>query len=88
MLGKPVLPIPTEEQVQWLEREIVGFIHFGVNTYTGRWIGGVMSVDMEWGLGNEDPNIFNPVKLNTTQVGVLSVSLCVVGGSFPVLWSE
>ena len=35
MLSKPELPIPTEEQVQWLERGISGFIHFGVNTYTG-----------------------------------------------------
>lgn len=49
---------------------------------------GVLSLDMEWGLGNEDPNIFNPVKLNTTQVGALLVDLCVVGGSIPVLWSE
>jgi alpha-L-fucosidase len=33
------------------------FLHFGVNTYT----------DREWGLGNEDPNIFQPLKLDTSQ---------------------
>ena len=36
VLAKPELPIPTEDQVAWLERGIAGFIHFGVNTYTGR----------------------------------------------------
>nr|UYI58631.1 alpha-L-fucosidase [Blastocystis sp.] len=57
VLSKRDLPYPTEEQAQWLERGIAGFIHFGVNTYTGK----------EWGDGTEDPKIFNPVKLNTTQ---------------------
>lgn len=32
---RPTLPLPTEEQVRWQELEINGFIHFGVNTYTG-----------------------------------------------------
>ena len=56
-LAEVYIPIPTEDQVLWQEREIVAFYHFGVNTYTGR----------EWGEGDEDPNIFQPVKLNTTQ---------------------
>jgi len=40
-----------------MRAEIQCFHHFGVNTYTGR----------EWGLGNEDPNIFQPHLLNTSQ---------------------
>ncbi|KAK8806998.1 hypothetical protein WA158_003757, partial [Blastocystis sp. Blastoise] len=51
------VPIPTENQIRWHKREIVAFYHFGVNTYTGA----------EWGTGGEDPNIFQPNKLNTTQ---------------------
>lgn len=31
---------------------------------------------MEWGMGDEDPKIFNPVKLNTTQVRVGIVFQC------------
>ena len=34
-LAEVYIPIPTEDQVLWQEREIVAFYHFGVNTYTG-----------------------------------------------------
>ena len=30
----------------------------------------IHGIDREWGLGDEDPKIFNPVKLNTTQVSL------------------
>lgn len=53
----PELPQPSYNQYQWRKREMEMFLHFGVNTYTGR----------EWGLGDEDPNIFQPKLLNTTQ---------------------
>eukprot|EP00117_Sycon_ciliatum_P016245 scpid57451/ scgid15761/ Alpha-L-fucosidase 1; Alpha-1,3/4-fucosidase; Alpha-L-fucoside fucohydrolase len=51
------IPRPSERQLHWQRKELIMFLHFGVNTYTGR----------EWGLGNENPNIFQPVDLNTTQ---------------------
>ena len=54
---RPTLPKPSARQLHWQRKELIMFLHFGVNTYTGR----------EWGLGNEDPNIFQPVDLNTTQ---------------------
>jgi alpha-L-fucosidase len=53
----PLLPIPTERQVAWQNTELALFLHFGVNTFTNR----------EWGNGEEDPKIFNPIKLDTRQ---------------------
>ncbi|XWS61062.1 hypothetical protein CRYUN_Cryun07bG0093400 [Craigia yunnanensis] len=53
----PVLPLPTFSQIKWQERELIMFLHFGVNTFT----------DSEWGTGKENPSIFNPVGLNANQ---------------------
>lgn len=53
----PVLPLPTHSQLKWQKREIIMFLHFGVNTFT----------DSEWGTGHEDPKIFNPTSFNAAQ---------------------
>ncbi|XP_022774434.1 alpha-L-fucosidase 1-like [Durio zibethinus] len=53
----PVLPLPTFSQLKWQQRELIMFLHFGVNTFT----------DSEWGTGKENPAIFNPVGLNANQ---------------------
>ncbi|KAI4351861.1 hypothetical protein L6164_006167 [Bauhinia variegata] len=53
----PVLPLPTYSQLKWQQRELIMFLHFGVNTFT----------DREWGTGHENPAIFNPSGLNTNQ---------------------
>ncbi len=45
---------PSLRQLSWYRTEFYGFVHFSVNTYTG----------LEWGLGDEDPAIFNPVRLD------------------------
>jgi len=46
--------VPSARQMNWFGTEIYAFVHFTVNTYTGR----------EWGLGNESESIFNPVNLD------------------------
>lgn len=48
---------PHPRQLAFHENEFTAFIHFGVNTFTGR----------EWGTGMEDPKIFNPKKMDTDQ---------------------
>lgn len=48
---------PSYRQLDYQEREALGFIHFGMNTFTER----------EWGTGNEDPALFNPSQLDADQ---------------------
>lgn len=54
---RAVQVLPASRQMLWQQGEFICFIHFGVNTFTGR----------EWGTGKEDPRIFNPRKLDTDQ---------------------
>ncbi len=49
--------VPSERQLKWQELEFYAFIHFGINTFT----------NSEWGNGNEDPELFNPEKLDCRQ---------------------
>lgn len=48
---------PEPRQIAWQRMEQTAFIHFGVNTFTG----------LEWGHGDEDPNLFQPSQLDTDQ---------------------
>ena len=57
LLKKAAHVAPTERQLAWFELGFYGFVHFTVNTYTGR----------EWGLGDEDPAIFDPYDLNCDE---------------------
>ena len=49
--------VPSARQFNWQRQELTAFLHYGVNTYTGR----------EWGDGKESPSIFNPTNLDTDQ---------------------
>jgi len=50
-------PRPTPAQLNWQREELALFVHFTINTFTGR----------EWGDGTESPQIFNPAALDTRQ---------------------
>ena len=55
---KPYGVLPTAAQLKWHETEMYCLIHFGVDTYT----------DKEWGYGDEDPAILNPIHFNAKQI--------------------
>ena len=54
---QPLAVVPTANQIQYQKQEMVGFIHFTINTFTGK----------EWGYGDESPDLFNPTELDVNQ---------------------
>ena len=48
---------PSPRQLAWQELEFYGFVHFGMNTFTGR----------EWGDGRASPALFDPARLDPDQ---------------------
>ena len=49
--------VPSAQQIAYQQMEMIGFVHFTVNTFT----------DKEWGYGDESPAIFNPSQLDVNQ---------------------
>ena len=49
--------VPTAQQIEWQKMEFTAFLHFGINTFTGK----------EWGDGTESPAVFDPTELNCDQ---------------------
>lgn len=48
---------PSARQLAWQLREFYGFLHFSMNTMT----------DREWGLGREDPALFDPAEVDARE---------------------
>ena len=57
IIKKAANVVPTPRQLEWQKKELLAFIHFGVNTFTNK----------EWGDGTEKENIFNPQKFDADQ---------------------
>jgi alpha-L-fucosidase len=49
--------VPEPRQMAWHEMEYYAFVHFNMNTFTGK----------EWGYGDESPALFNPSNLDCRQ---------------------
>jgi alpha-L-fucosidase len=50
-------PTPSPAQLQWHQMEMNAFVHFTLNTYTGK----------EWGYGDESPALLNPSSFDADQ---------------------
>ena len=50
-------PVPSEAQLRWQDLEMYMFCHFGPNTFT----------NVEWGNGQENPDVFQPEALDCRQ---------------------
>ena len=56
-IQKAARVIPERKQYEWQKLEMTAFVHFGINTFTGR----------EWGDGTEKPELFNPTQFDANQ---------------------
>lgn len=54
---EPYGALPTASQLEWQDLEMYMFCHFGPNTFT----------NVEWGNGQESPDVFNPEALDCDQ---------------------
>ncbi|UCF18266.1 MAG: alpha-L-fucosidase [Gemmatimonadota bacterium] len=53
----PTAVVPSDRQLEYQKMELIGFLHFTVNTFT----------DQEWGFGDEPPAVFRPTHFEPDQ---------------------
>jgi len=56
-LHAQAIALPNAKQIKWYHREVMVFLHFSMNTFTGN----------EWGDGTDKPSVFNPTDLDCDQ---------------------
>ncbi len=54
----PYGALPSERQLKWHETEVYGLVHFTPTTFENK----------EWGYGDADPTIFNPVAFDADKI--------------------
>ncbi len=66
---EPYGALPSNSQLNWQELEMIGIIHFGLNTFT----------DQEWGYGDVAPEKFNPSNFDADQIVLAAKSAGIKG---------
>jgi alpha-L-fucosidase len=60
LVAKAAQVVPDHRQSAWMRHRVSGFVHFGVNTFTG-------DDGIEWGDGHTSPAAFDPADLDCGQ---------------------
>ncbi|MBQ0049160.1 MAG: alpha-L-fucosidase [Bacteroidales bacterium] len=72
---RPCHPVPSERQILWNETEFYAFYHYGMNTFTGK----------EWGNGDEQESLYNPLGKPDPEQWVTSVKAAGMRGGIAVV---
>ncbi|MDH7576051.1 MAG: alpha-L-fucosidase [Candidatus Saccharicenans sp.] len=57
IIQKAARVVPARRQIKWQEKELAAFVHFGLNTFTGK----------EHSDGTDSPSLFQPSSFNSRQ---------------------